>query len=107
MTEYEIRVSSEAEADLRDIISYISNELKNPEAASRFASDVDGCMDSLKFMPFRHQIGVKVSSGDEIRFVRVGSYTVAYTVDQCSASVYVLSVVYSRRNITDPGFWEN
>ena len=48
---FQYRFSKKAEADLDEILSYISIELSNPDAASSFLKDLQTVIDSICAIP--------------------------------------------------------
>ncbi|NLJ25508.1 MAG: type II toxin-antitoxin system RelE/ParE family toxin [Firmicutes bacterium] len=92
-----VRLSSEAQADLREIKEHIADELDNPAAANRLIKRITVRIRSLLQFP---QQGVLLSSvcsveGD-YRCLVCGQYIVFYRVS--GNEVYVDRILHGRRD---------
>ena len=91
-----------AEIDLDEILSYISVELSNPDAAASFLKDLQTVLTSICSVP---KIGRIVENeflpDKEIRKSLVGNYVLYYLPDTEEKSIYVLRILYSRRNLDE------
>ena len=101
-SKYQYRLSQKAEADLEDIISYLAVELCNPQAASAFADKLENVIDETRFFP---ESGAPISnaflSNTEVRKKLVGSYVLYYLPVSGESMIYVLRIVYGRRNMDE------
>lgn len=99
---YQYHFTKKAEADLDEILSYISIELSNPEAASSFLKDVQTVIASICSVP---KIGRIVDNeflpNREIRKSLVGNYVLYYLPDIKEKRIYVLRILYGRRNLDE------
>ena len=99
---YQYHFTKKAEADLDEILSYISIELSNPEAASNFLKDVQTVIASICSLP---KIGRIVDNeflpNREIRKSLVGNYVLYYLPDIKEKRIYVLRILYGRRNLDE------
>ena len=99
---YQYHFTKKAEADLDEILSYISVELSNPEAAASFLKDLLTVIASICSVP---KIGSIVENeflpDKEIRKSLVGNYVLYYLPDTEEKSIYVLRILYSRRNLDE------
>ena len=72
---FQYRFSKKAEADLDEILSYISIELYNPDAASSFLKDLQTVIDSICAIPKMGRIVENEFLPDrEVRKSLVGNY---------------------------------
>ena len=72
---FQYRFSKKAEADLDEILSYISIELSNPDAASGFLKDLQTVIDSICAIPKIGRIVENEFLPDrEVRKSLVGNY---------------------------------
>ena len=101
-SKYQYHFTKKAETDLDEILSYISIELSNPEAAASFLKDLLAVIASICSVP---KIGRIVKNeflpDKEIRKSLVGNYVLYYLPDTEEKSIYVLRILYSRRNLDE------
>ena len=99
---YRYHFTKKAEADLGEILSYISVELSNPEAAASFLKDLLAVIASICSVP---KIGSIVENeflpDKEIRKSLVGNYVLYYLPDTEEKSIYILRILYGRRNLDE------
>ena len=99
---YQYHFTKKAETDLDEILSYISIELSNPDAAASFLKDLQTVLTSICSVP---KIGRIVENeflpDKEIRKSLVGNYVLYYLPDTEEKSIYVLRILYSRRNLDE------
>lgn len=92
-----LRINPVALQDLKEIKSYINNELCNPDAALRVLSDIIKTYERLTGMP---SIGKKLSTVIDVetdfRYCVSGSYLIFYRVDSEYISIY--RILYGRRD---------
>ena len=101
-SEYQYHFTQKAEADLDEILSYISIELSNPEAAASFLKDLLAVIASICSVP---KIGRIVENeflpDKEIRKSLVGNYVLYYLPDAVEMTIYILRILYGRRNLDE------
>ena len=99
---YQYHFTKKAEADLDEILSYISIELSNPEAAASFLKDLLAVIASICSVP---KIGRIVENeflpNREIRKSLVGNYVLYYLPDAVEMTIYILRILYGRRNLDE------
>ncbi len=95
-----VKISKEAKEDLREIYTYIAEELLSPEVAINQLKRIEAGILSLDNMPTRHRIYDKDLSSC-IRFFPVNNYCIFYLVDEKDAQVHIVRVLYGGRNFTD------
>ena len=99
---YQYNFTKKAETDLDEILSYISIELSNPDAAASFLKDLQAVLASICSVP---KIGRIVDNeflpNREIRKSLVGNYVLCYFPDINENSIYVLRILYGRRNLDE------
>ena len=85
-----------------EILSYISIELSNPEAAASFLKDLLAVIASICSVP---KIGRIVENeflpDKEIRKSLVGNYVLYYLPDAVEMTIYILRILYGRRNLDE------
>ena len=99
---YQYHFTKKAEADLDEILSYISIELSNPAAAAGFLKDLLAVIASICSVP---KIGRIVENeflpDKEIRKSLVGNYVLYYLPDAVEMTIYILRILYGRRNLDE------
>lgn len=107
MNVYAVKLTESAAQDLREIDRHIRFRLLEPETASQQIERLRVAVFSLKSLPERHALLMdEVLRGQGIRFVPVDNYLVFYAICADTQRVYVLRILYSRRdwrNLLTPG----
>ena len=99
---YRYHFTKKAEADLGEILSYISVELSNPEAAASFLKDLQTVLTSICSVPTIGSIVENEFLPDkEIRKSLVGNYVLYYLPDAVEMTIYILRILYGRRNLDE------
>ena len=91
---YSVNISLRADRDIRAIYEYIAISLMSPENADAQLSRLEDRINKLDNLPKRFP-----KYKNDIRFMPVDNYLVFYTVDDNSKDVYVLRVMYGKRDI--------
>ena len=98
MSAYQLLIAPSAQNDLRAIVRYISDELKEPETAQRQYFRIKEAILGLNEMPERYAIA---KDGPlallRIRKIPVDHYLVFFTVDHERQAVKVIRVLYGKR----------
>ena len=98
MTRYKIEIGNYAERDLYDILTYITETLKEPALALRIYRSVREQIDNLATMPARNRVVDDQLFGSQgIRRLFVENYVVFYVIDETAPAVNVIRVLYNRR----------
>lgn len=99
---YNYRVLLPAENDLESIAEYIATELGNPKAAVNFLDEVQNKIEKLVRKPGMYELcSNKILAQKGYRKVLVGNYLLFYTVDEPGQTVYIMRVIYARRNYAE------
>jgi len=96
---FEVKISDQADADLRRIYEYIAFELQAPESASGQLDRLEASILTLDQMPERFRKYEKepwYSRG--LRIMPVDNYCVMYIPDKNTKTVTILRVMYSGRD---------
>jgi len=92
-----LAISPLARKDLKDIKTYISEELENPIAAVNVISRIIKKIKNLKAMPgMGARLSSKVSFDTDYRFLVCGNYLAFYRHEE--KTVFVDRVLYGRRD---------
>lgn len=101
MEEYRVMVSSMAERLLNQIYDYIAYELRSPDYAYSCIDAIRRQMSKLQYNPRRYQLfGDGREYPEGIRRMNVGNFAVFYTVVEECREVYIISVIYGKRDLT-------
>lgn len=101
-SKYQYRLSQKAADDLDGIVSYIASELSNPQAAADFLSRLEKVIDEIRSFP---ESGAPVNneflSNIKLRKKTVGSYLLYYLSVPETETVYIVRIVYGKRNMEE------
>ncbi len=96
---YDYDFTEIAEADIDETLSYIEDDLANPDAAAAFA---DALEDKLVEICKNPKTGRPVENPflkrDDVRRFLVDNYIAYYIIDDENARIVVLRVVYGKRD---------
>ncbi len=96
---YKLTVSQEAYSDANEIVRYIALELKNKSAALDFLDDLERTYKSISENPNMYALCIdKRLSKAGYRKVAVKNYLVLYRADEVRNEVYVVRIIYGRRD---------
>lgn len=100
MKRWNITVTPELRDDVRNIYSYIANELLEPASAKNVADRILKAVASLSELPLRYPLYEKEPwQRRGLRKLTVGNYIVFYLANEETGTVIVLHVFYAGRNI--------
>ena len=100
MSTYSIVVTRLAADDVVDMIRYISDNLKNVQAARRHLNLYLETVESLGELPNRYAISSLAGLYEKgIRLAPFGNYVIAYSVDELQKIVTILRVLYGMSNL--------
>ena len=96
---YRLDVSDRAEEDFEKIVSYISQKLSAPQAASDFSDEVFACYDRLEENPFMYEECRDFKLKKEgYRRVVINNYILLYKVYDDKNLVIVYRFFYGGQN---------
>ena len=99
MRSFSVRMTESAVCDIQDIAQYIRFHLLEPETAKNQIARIRKSILSLSDFPERNAL---ISDGylqkKQIRFMHVDNFLIFYTVHKDKSMVYIVRVVYSRRD---------
>lgn len=99
MEHYNVIVSLEAGADIREIVRYIAKELREPSTAEQMLDRIDEAVASLETMPEKYALVTdEYLASCGIRMVAVKKYLIFYTVDHSKNEVNISRALYGKRN---------
>ena len=96
-----LKLAHEARNDIAQIGAYVSNELDNPEAASRIQAQILKRARTLIEFP---ELGALLSTiapvQEKHRFLVTGSYIIIYRYDAQQNIVFVVRVLHGKRDFS-------
>ena len=100
MTEkYTVKVSIQAQQQMREIAYYITLRLKNPEAALHLLDTLESAIMSLGEMPQRITFTEEQPWRSEgVRKMHVANFLVYFLIDENNARVQVIAVLYEKQD---------
>ncbi len=97
---YEIRMTPQAQDDLRGIFEYIAFTLQSPRNAAGQLDRLEESIDSLEQMPERFRVYDKEPwRSRNLRIMPVDHYLVFYIPSREEETVTVIRVIYGGRDI--------
>lgn len=102
LTEYKVIIELSAQRDLKCILRYITDTLKEPVIARRIYASIKEQIFTLGQMPLRHSI-VRDQPYTEmgVLMLLVENYIAFYIIDDEKCEVHVLRILYNRREWKD------
>ena len=99
-SKFSYQFTKRAEADLDDIVGYMSVELSNAQAAARFIEKLQAALDEIRSFP---ESGTLVINDflqvKNVRKVIIGHYIMYYISEPHEKVISILRIVYGRRDI--------
>lgn len=96
------RLTKRAESDLDGIVSYITVDLANPQAASDFVDKLQDTIEEARAFPksgsLVHNEFLQI---ENVRKKLVGNYIMYYLLDIDENIIYILRIVYGKRNLDE------
>ncbi len=96
------RLTKRAESDLDGIVSYITVDLANPQAASDFVDKLQDTIEEARAFPesgsLVHNEFLQI---ENVRKKLVGNYIMYYLLDIGENIIYILRIVYGKRNLDE------
>ena len=99
MKKYDVLITDEASNDIKGIADYISSGLREPALALKLISRFNDAISSLEDMPQRCSlVADEILAQQGIRKMLVENYIVLYVIDETEGTVYVIRILYNRRD---------
>lgn len=97
---FTIKITDQADNDIRNIYKYIAYELQSPKNASDQLDRIEKCIMSLDYMPERYRFYDREPwKSRRLHIVPVDNYCVLYIVDNGDMTVSIMRVMYGGRDI--------
>ena len=99
MDSYRIIITPDAEYVLIELRNYITDVLLSREIAKRYIHTIRTEISSLSEMPARHKpVDDEPWHSRGIRKIMVNNFFVYYRIDEEQKKVFILNVIYARRD---------
>ena len=96
------QLTQKADADLDDIVGYIAVELANPTAASDFMDKLQDAIEEARSFPESGSLVInEFVPNAEVRKKQVDNYIMYYLPDSDEKMIFILRIVYGRRNMDE------
>lgn len=95
---YKLEYLPVARQDMLDIVTYITDELKNPAAALKLAIAFIDAIEMLPAFPYAHAVYLPLKPlKKEYRRIVVKKYNVFYWVEEAKKKVVIARIIYGKR----------
>ena len=102
VSKFGYRLTKRAESDLDGIVSYIAVFLANPQAASDFVDKLQVNIEEARaFLESGSLVHNEFLQLESVRKKLVGNYIMYYLPDMGEEIIYVLRIVYRKRNMDE------
>ena len=96
---YEIKLSVKAKNDLKNIVLYIKNNIKEPTIARKYAQLIKKEINNLEYYPQKHEIiDIEIIKYLKIRKLNIKNYIVFYRINSSDKVVNIERILYSGSN---------
>ena len=100
--EFGYRLTGKAEADLGNILSYMAVQLANSQAAAAFLDKLqDAISEACLFPESGSPVDNEFLPCKTIRKKQVGNNILYYFPDEKAETIYILRILYGRRNLDE------
>ena len=102
---YEVILTGKAKVELEGIYKYISKSLISETAASSIMQKIENKILNLKKIPESYSIiEPYIQTKEKYRKLIINNYIVVYRIDKENNKVYVISIIYGKRNYLNEVF---
>ena len=99
MNVYEVKFTSQAEEQLENIVHYITVDLNNSDAAENLVDEIIEETEKLSKNPEKHRCIDEEAWGKQgIRKIKVKNFYVYFWIDNDNSVVWVIGIVYGKRD---------
>lgn len=96
---YNVKITSQAESQIQEIIHYIAHELKAPDAALHLLDILENSFASLIHFPQRIAlIDEEPYHTNGIHRLPVKNFLVYFWIDENTLTVHITAVIYAKRD---------
>lgn len=99
MDNYIVKITSQAEEQMQEILHYITHELKAPEAALNLSYKLEETFSSLTHFPQRIPLmSEEPWHSKGIHHLSVKNFLIYFWIDIDNREVHITAIVYSKRD---------
>ena len=99
MRKYEVKITRQALAQMKEITYYISCELCAPEAANILADKIEKAMLTLSELPQKYALLDEEPWRTEgVRKMIVKNFVIYFWIDEENDKVQVMAIIYNKRD---------
>lgn len=96
---YNVKITSQAEEQIQEIMYYITNDLKAPDAALHLLDALEDSFASLAHFPQRVVlVDEEPWHTNEVHRLPVKNFLVYFWIDENDMKVQVIAVIYEKRD---------
>ncbi|MGN0342371.1 MAG: type II toxin-antitoxin system RelE/ParE family toxin [Roseburia sp.] len=96
---YEVKITTQAQEQMEEIVDYISHELFAPDAANNLLDKMEKSIYALSEFPEHYQLIEEEPWRTEgIRKIVVNNFLIYYWVDKVNRKVQITAVIYEKRD---------
>lgn len=97
--QYDVRLTPQATRQIKETVQYIATVLMEPQTAWKWVDTLQREIQTLDFMPSRYALTEEEPWRTRgLHKMLVGNFFVYYRVDEETKIVWVVAVIYARRN---------
>lgn len=97
---YNVCILPSAKQDMLDIVSYIANDIKNPDAADKLSMMFLAEIEQISAFPYSRPVFLPIRPlSHEYRRAPIKNYMLFYWIDEPQKTVTIARVIYAKRNI--------
>lgn len=99
MNVYTVKLTHQAEDQMREIAWYITVELGNPDAANSLIEKLGTLLEKIGTNPEKYPpVEEEPWRSEGVRWTKVGHYLVYFWIDIENAAVQITGIVYEKRD---------
>jgi len=100
MKSYEVIMTDDADENIEQLGDYIAYDLHSPDVAQAYVEKILGeIKERLSYLPERFILAYdEPDHSRQIRRMQIDNHFAYYRIDEDAAVVYVLNIVYNRRD---------
>ncbi len=98
MKNYKVKLTPIAQKQFEQMVLYYQEDLSSPDTATKYFNLIKNQIESLANVPERFpEIEEQVDPSIVLRKMVVKNYNIYYSVDKENFSVYIVAILYSKR----------